>query len=68
MDIVYWGKYLAMVFLGTLLVLLSLRECVETLDLNFKPSNELRWSVRYLGLFLLVYSGYCLIVDVIVFR
>mgnify|MGYP000698779498 CR=1 FL=1 len=68
MDIVYWGKYLMMVLFGILLLLLSLRECLDTLNLTFKPSNFLRYSMRYMGLFILVYSVYCLIIDSILIR
>jgi hypothetical protein len=68
MDIVYWSKYLVMVLFGILLILLSVRECIDTLHLTFKPSHSLRWSLRYLGLFILVYCAYCLVIDAIVFR
>lgn len=68
MDIVYWGKYLMMVLFGILLLLLSLRECLDTLNLTFKLSNFLRYSMRYMGLFILVYSVYCLIIDSILIR
>lgn len=68
MDIVYWGKYLVMVLFGTLLVLLSVHECVDELQMSVKPKEWLRSIVRYSGLFILIYSAYCIIIDVMLYR
>lgn len=68
MDIVYWSKYLLMALLGTLLVLLSMHEIVNKLHIAVKPKEWLRSAILYAGLFILVYSVYCLIIDAMVYQ
>lgn len=68
MDIIYWGKYIVMVLTGILLILLSLPECLASLNLEFKPRNWLLSFVRYFGGLILIYSAYCIIIDAIIFR
>jgi|GEM_PF-5934186 ABC-type transport system involved in multi-copper enzyme maturation permease subunit len=68
MDIIYWGKYIVMVLTGILLILLSLPECLASLNLAFKPRDWLLSFVRYFGGLILIYSAYCIIIDAIIFR
>lgn len=68
MDIIYWVEYLIMVLFGTLLMLLSVRECLATLNLSFKPSDVFRYIVRYLGLLMLVYCTYTVLIDTLLLR
>lgn len=67
MDIVYWGKYVVMILFSILLILLSSRECLAALNLTVKPQQWLLLMLRYLGCFILVYSSYCIIIDIIVY-
>jgi|VirMetMinimDraft_7_1064189.scaffolds.fasta_scaffold00796_10 hypothetical protein len=68
MDSIDWLKYLTMALCGVLLVILSVKKITDSYGFKIKLSHSFILIIRYLGLFIMVYSIYCLLIDMIIYR
>ena len=63
MDVGYWINFIMVFVLGVLLVQISHGKILNTAKFNLKFSSSFLKIIRYLGLFIIIYSGYGLIID-----
>lgn len=68
MDNLFWLQYFVVILFSLVLVVVSLKEFTEILPRKVNFSNVFRRIVGYLGLFVLVFTTYNLLIDLLVFR
>ncbi len=68
MDNVFWLQYFVVILFSLVLVVVSLKEFTEILPRKVNFSNVFRRIVGYLGLFVLVFTTYNLLIYLLVFR
>jgi hypothetical protein len=68
MDNVFWLQYFVVILFSLVLVVVSLKEFTEILPRKVNVSNVFRRIVGYLGLFVLVFTTYNLLIELLIFR
>ena len=63
MDLGYWIDFIIVFALGVLLVQISHGKLLDTAKLNLNFSPSFLKVIRYMGLFIIVYSCYGVIID-----
>jgi hypothetical protein len=63
MDLGYWINFIMIFVLGIMLVQISHGKILVATKLNVKFSTSFLKIIRYLGLFIIIYSGYGVIID-----
>ena len=63
MDLGYWIDFIIVFALGVLLVQISHGRFLDTAKLNLNFSPSFLKVIRYMGLFIIVYSCYGVIID-----
>jgi hypothetical protein len=63
MDLGYWINFIMIFVLGIMLVQISHGKILDATKLNVKFSTSFLKIIRYLGLFIIIYSGYGVIID-----
>jgi hypothetical protein len=66
MDLGYWVNFIIFLSLGVVLVQISHGKIIDTVKLNLNFSKSFLKVVRYMGLFVLVYSCYGVIIDYVI--
>lgn len=66
MDLGYWIYFGFVLVLGTILVQISHGKIFDTSKLKIKLSPAFWKVIRYFGLFIILYSCYVVILDVVV--
>ncbi|PKH87728.1 hypothetical protein [Colwellia sp. Bg11-28] len=63
MDLAYWIDFIVVFALGVMLVQISHGKFLDTAKFNLNLSPSFLKIIRYMGLFIIVYSGYGVIID-----
>ena len=63
MDVGYWIDFIIVFALGVILVQISHGEFLDVAKLNLNFSPSFFKIIRYMGLFIIVYSCYGVIID-----
>ena len=63
MDLGYWINFIIVFALGVILVQISHGKILDTAKLNLNLSSSFLKIIRYMGLFIIVYSCYGVIID-----
>ena len=63
MDLGYWINFIIAFALGIILVQISHGKIIDTAKLNLNFSSSFLKIIRYMGLFIIVYSCYGVIID-----
>jgi hypothetical protein len=63
MDLRYWIDFIVVFVLGVILVQFSHGKLLDTVKLNLNLSSSFLKIIRYMGLFIIVYSCYGVIID-----
>ena len=66
MDLGYWIDFIIVFALGVLLVQISHGKLLDTAKLNLNFSPSFLKVIRYMGLFIIVYSCYGVIIDYVI--
>ena len=67
MNLGYWINFIIVFALGVILVQVSHGKILDRDKLNLKFSPSFLKIIRYLGLLILIYSCYGVIIDVVIF-
>lgn len=63
MDLGYWIDFAVVFALGVILVQISHGKFLDTTKINLNFSSSFLTIIRYIGLFIIVYSCYGVIID-----
>jgi len=63
MDLRYWIDFIIVFALGVILVQISHGKFLDSAKINLNFSPSFLKIIRYMGLFIIVYSGYGVIID-----
>ena len=66
MNIRYWIEFIMVFSLGVILVQISHGKMLNTEKLNIHFSASFLRIIRYLGLFIIIYSGYGVIIEYVI--
>jgi len=66
MDLGYWINFIIVFALGVILVQISHGKILDIVKLNLNFSPSFLKIIRYLGLFIIVYSCYGVIIDYVI--
>ena len=66
MDLGYWIYFVIVFALGVILVQISHGKIIDTAKLNFNLSPGFLKIIRYMGLFIIIYSCYGVIIDYVI--
>ncbi len=63
MNLGYWIDFIIVFALGVILVQISHGKFLDTAKMNLNLSPSFLKIIRYMGIFIIVYSGYGVIID-----
>jgi len=66
MDLGYWINFIIVFALGVILVQISHGKFLDTVKLHINFSSSFLKIIRYMGLFIIVYSCYGVIIDYVI--
>jgi hypothetical protein len=66
MNLGYWVDFFIIFSLGVILVQISHNKLLDTAKLNLKFSPSFLKVIRYIGLFIIIYSCYGVIIDYVI--